>query len=215
VGHKQRYARFGDFDRDGTLDIAATNSDTGNVSILFNTICGSALAPAADTYVKGATPTTNFGSITEMQVKRTLNPGSGKGRQAYLRFETATLDPNHIFKAPLRVYGRLNFLTDTNRNVPCAVFPVGNTTWSELGMTWNNKPSPTVLVELTRLIVTDAIPRWYEFDISAYVRDERAQGRTRISVLLRNMQRGETGDFYTLFNTREAANHHPQLVVEQ
>lgn len=206
---------IGDFDRDGRLDIAAPNTDTGNVSILFNTLCGSALAPAADTYVKGATPTTNFGTIAEMQVKRTLNPGSGKGRQAYLRFETASLNTDYVFKATLRVYGRLNFLTSTNVNVPCAVFPVSNTTWSELGMTWNNKPAPTFPAELTRLIVTDANARWYEFDITNYVRDERAAGRLRISVLLRNMQRGETGDFYTLFNSREAADHRPQLVIEQ
>jgi hypothetical protein len=32
---------------------------------------------------------TNFGVLTELQVKRTLNPGAGRGRRGFLRFNTS------------------------------------------------------------------------------------------------------------------------------
>lgn len=206
----------GDFDRDGKPDLAAGRIYQHGVPVLLNDFCGTKFAPTADTYVKGATPDQNFGSATELQVKRTLNPGSGKGRQAYLRFDTSAVNGT-ITRATLRVFGNLNAPGANNLNtfIPVAVFPVASVTWSEQGVTWVNKPAPTVPHELTRLTVPDATARWYEFDVTTYVRDERAAGRNTVSLLLRNMLKSETGDFYTRFNSREAATHRPQLVLER
>jgi glucose/arabinose dehydrogenase len=173
-----------------------------------------ALAPIADAYVKGATPTTNFGSVADLQVKRTLNPGSGKGRQAYLRFDTSSVT-GEIKSATLRIFGRLNALTAANQNIPLAVFPV-STAWEENTLTWDNKPLPNQPEELTRTVVTDAVARWYELDITAFIQAERTAGRTLTGVLLRNMLRGEAGDFYSTFNSRETTTANaPQLVIQQ
>lgn len=61
------------------------------------------------------------------------------------------------------------------------------------------------------ITVTDDTTRWYEFDITNFIN----QGRATTGMLLRNMLRGEAGDIYTVFNSREAAENKPQLVVQQ
>lgn len=58
----------------------------------------------------------------------------------------------------------------------------------------------------------DATPRWYDFDITEYVNQERAAGRSP-GMLLRNMTRGGIGDFYTRFNSKEAKENRPRLVI--
>lgn len=98
--------------------------------------------------------------------------------------------------------------------VPTAVFGVPDTLWTELALNWNNKPTPT-LPELTRLNIPDATARWYEFDITNFVNAKLGAGEDAVSLLLRNMLRGEGGDFYTTFNSREAAQNQPQLVIER
>jgi len=74
---------------------------------------------------------------------------------------------------------------------------------------------PNVPQELARVTVTDDVARWYEFDVTNFINQERAAGRPVTGVLLRNMLRGDVGDFYTTLNSREAASNQPQLVIEQ
>jgi len=205
-----RISSFGE-DEAGEIYVAHIG---GAIYRIVNPTPPVALAPIADAYVKGATPTTNFGNLAELQIKRTLNPGSGKGRQAYLRFDTSSVT-GEIKSATLRVFGRLNALTAANQNIPLSVFPV-STAWDETTLTWNNKPLPNQPEELTRVIVPDAVARWYEFDITAFIQAERTAGRTVTGVLLRNMLRGEAGDFYTTLNSRETTTANaPQLIVQQ
>jgi uncharacterized delta-60 repeat protein len=71
---------------------------------------GTTLVSIADAFVRGATPNVNYGASPELQVKRTLNPGNGKGRQAYIRFDTSSITGD-ITNATLRLYGRLNAVT--------------------------------------------------------------------------------------------------------
>jgi len=205
----QEYAAL----RTGTTGQGTTDSKWGTwwakvevPLIVFN------LGASADAYVKGSTPTTNYGAVTELQVKRTYTPGNGKGRQAYLRFDTSEV-PGTVSKATLRVFARLSAVTPANSNIPLAVFPV-STAWDEFTLTWNNKPLPNVPSELARVTVTDNLGRWYEFDITNFINQERAAGRSVTGVLLRNMLRGEVGDYYTAVNSREAAANQPQLVIE-
>lgn len=194
---------------------------------------GTTLISIADAFVRGATPTVNYGTSPELQVKRTLNPGNGKGRQAYIRFDTSGVT-GEITNATLRIYGRLNAVTNQNINLPVAAFPLSDATWTETGLTWANKPAPNVPKELTRVQLTnyrtvknddgavgedvtvpDASARWYEFDITAYIQQERAAGRAVTGIILRNMTSGGIGDFYTVFNSREAAENKPELVINR
>lgn len=186
-----------------------------SITLLVSRPSAVSLAPVADAYVKGATPEVNYGANAEMQIKRTFNAGNGKGRQAYLRFDTSNVAGGVINRATLKIYGRLNSLTAANQNIPCAVFPVSNAAWTESLLTWANKPQPNAPQELARVNVTDDTARWYEFDVTNFINAERAAGRTTTGLLLRNMGRGDAGDYYTVFNSKEATTNRPQLVIEQ
>lgn len=173
------------------------------------------LTPTADTWVQGADAflNTNYGADAQLQVKRTLNPGSGRGRRGFLRFDTNALAGN-ITSARLRIFARL-----TDANLPptgMIIQKVTDTLWDELGVTWNNQPvvaSPNALAQIT---VTEATGQYYEFDLTSFIQAERAAGRMTVSFRLINQQpTGNSGASFTAVNSREAAANQPQLVIQQ
>lgn len=218
------------FRLEGTIGQAVTASSrgtsaTGNTYIVYGGFIPPAfgadsnlpdiLAPAADTWVQGAEAfrNTNYGASVEMQVKRTFNAGAGRGRRGFLRFDTTSIS-GAITSAKLRIYARL-----TESNLPptgMIVQKVTDTTWDELTMTWNNQPltaSPNALASIT---VTDNIGQYYEFDLTAFIQEERAAGRTTVSLRLINQTAtGISGVSYTVVNSKEATSNAPQLVIEQ
>lgn len=173
------------------------------------------LTPIADAYVVGADTSrnTNYGASAEMQVKRTLNPGAGRGRRGFLRFDTSSVS-GAITSAKLRVYARL-----TDASLPptaMIVQKVTDTAWGETAMTWNNQPaveSPDALAQIT---VANATGQYYEFDLTQFLQQERAANRTIVSLRLINLTAtGNSGASFTAVNSKEAASNRPQLVVEQ
>jgi hypothetical protein len=87
-------------------------------------------------------------------------------------------------------------------------FPVPTTTWTEAGITWNNKPAAGALLATATIVNTTST--WYEWDVTAYVRAEIAAGRNIVSMVLRNQA---TTSNQVTFNSGEAASNQPQLVV--
>jgi hypothetical protein len=173
------------------------------------------LLPLADTWVQGAEATraANFGLHIGLQTKRTLNPGAGRGRRAYLKFDLPVV--SSISRVRLRVFANLS--DASLANVPLRIQKVTDTLWDEMALTWNTQPetaSPAALAP--DVFVTNNEGRWYEFDLTEFIRAERAAGRTAVSFRLINMERtGNSGAFYTFINSREAAENQPQLVIEQ
>lgn len=215
---------------DGTIGQAAVGASRGtgeaNTSYVIyggfipaafeaDTSIAEALAPAADTWVQGADAfrNTNYGASAEMQVKRTLNPGAGRGRRGFIRFDTSGVTGT-ILSAKLRIYARL-----TDASLPptgMIVQKVTDTTWDELGMTWNNQPLTASPAALAQVTVASASGAWYEFNLTSFIQQERAEGRTIVSLRLINQSpTGNSGAFYTIVNSREAASEQPQLVIEQ
>jgi hypothetical protein len=174
-----------------------------------------ALPPTGDAYVQGAATAinTNYGTATNMQVKRTLNPGNGRGRRGFIKFDTSSVTGD-ITRARLRVFARLTdaVLTPTDMIAQ----KVMDTTWDELALTWANQPaveSPTPLAQIT---VRDTEGRYYEFDLTSFLQQERSAGRPIVSLRLINQQpTGNSGAFFTSVNSREATAGQPQLVIEQ
>ncbi len=111
-----------------------------------------------------------------------------------------------IAAVTLKLYGRL----DDNRvsNVPVNVYGVSNTGWSESTLSWNNKPALGSVISTTT--VTDSIGRYYSWDLTAYVKGEKAAGRNAISLALVN---GTATETKISFNAKEAATNVPQLVL--
>jgi hypothetical protein len=195
--------------KDGNTDGIATVDIGAFEGVIFD------LPSLADTYVQGADAfrNTNYGDSPEMQVKRTLNPGAGRGRRGFLRFDTTSVTGN-VANARLRIFARLS-----DASLPPTVMivqKVTDTAWNEMTMTWNNQPltaSPNALAQIT---VAGASGQYYEFDLTSFIQQERAAGRRAVAFRLINQQAtGNSGAFFTSVNSKEAEANPPQLVIER
>jgi hypothetical protein len=98
------------------------------------------LRAVADTFVRdGSSPSTNFGTSTQLQLK---NAGTGWYREAYLRFDLSQVST--VSSAKLRLFGKLD-----NTRSPAEAFQVltsANTSWNETSVTYNTRlPSDNVV----------------------------------------------------------------------
>jgi hypothetical protein len=159
--------------------------------------------PLADAYVYDNNPNTNFGTTTPL-ITRTR---SGSNNQAFLKFDLTNFCG--ASRVVLRVYGRLSDTKMTS--LALDVYGVPTTTWAETTLTWNNRPANSATVQQTAQ-VAGTTPRWYDLDITTYVKAELAAGRRTISLLLKNGTTSSNNSTTTLLDSREATNK-PQLVV--
>jgi hypothetical protein len=163
------------------------------------------LRAAADAHVRdGASSGTNFGTATELSVKRATTAGST--RETYLRFDLSTA-PATIASAKLRLFGRLG--DTSSASLATQVFGASNTTWTETGLTWDNKPA-TGASALGSITVSGATAAWYELDLTAFLQAEKSAGRNLVTLVLRNPTASSA---QSLFASDEAASGRPELVV--
>jgi FOG: PKD repeat len=129
-------------------------TDDVTVSVLPTTV-----APVADSYVRSNAATSNFGTATTIQGSSAGNGRNAVNFQPYLRFSVGAL-PATPTSAKLRL-----FVTDASATS-------GNlfrtsTTWTETGLTWNNKPATTgASIGASRAAT---LGQWVEFDVSSTV----------------------------------------------
>jgi hypothetical protein len=166
---------------------------------------GSRLSPRDDAYVRdGSSAKKNFGSATTLVVRTST---TGNNRWAYLKFDTSAF--GSVTSARLRLFGKLTSTTSTV--VRTSAYPVSSTTWSERQITWNNRPSlgakPLATVAMDNRTTA---ARWYELDLTAYVAQEKAAGRSLVSLGLRNDASSSPSD---QFDSKEAGTNRPELVV--
>jgi PKD repeat protein len=168
-----------------------------------------AIFPAvADAYVRdGEFQYTNFGFAPGLEVR--LGPaGPGGTRWTYLKFSTTGL--TSVRSAKLRLYG--NLTSTTSANVRTRVYPASNTAWSEGTIRWTNRPSTgsTPLASVT-LVNNSTAPRWYEWDVTAYLQQEKAAGRHIVTLVLRNDV--STNPTATFRSRQTNFNEWPQLWI--
>lgn len=163
------------------------------------------LAAVADTHVRdGGLASTNYGTSQALEVKKGGSPLDN--RQAHVRFDAAGLST--VSRAVLRVYGRMS---DTRMSsLVATVRGVADTTWAEGGITWNTRPDSEATV-LAQAAVTGTAARWYEFDVTDYVRRQKAAGVSSLSFVLKS---ATSGAAWAMFNARDAADNRPELVVD-
>src|SRR5262245_54427393 len=136
------------------------------------------LTPTADAYVRdGSSAATNFGTATTLVTKTTTDIGFT--RWSYLKFDLSTISGN-ITSGKLRLFGAIAGTSSTN--VPVAVFSVSDTSWSETGITWNNKPAPGTTA-LATATVANATGQYYEWEVGTYLQGEKSAGRNRVSLV--------------------------------
>jgi hypothetical protein len=163
------------------------------------------LPAIADTYVRGGVwAATNFGAAPVLRAKKGVSPDNT--RRSYLKFDIGRV--TNVARATLRVYGHLS---DTSTpTAETIVYAVRDVFWGERTLTWNTRTDLGTV--LGRIMVEGVAPRWFELDITAFVRAEHAAGHNVVSVALRNVMHTSA---YAEFASRESGSVAPQLVIKQ
>lgn len=179
------------------------SEDVGISAPVTVTVSGT-LGAAADAYVQdGPRPGKNFGTANALDVR---TGSSGDNRWTYLRFDTASL--SSVSRAKLRLFGGLGGLRASS--VGAAVYPSANTTWGESAITWNNRPVTAATALAVATVTSSLVDRWYEWDVTDYLRAEKAAGRHVVTLVVKNTG---TSNAAASFRSREAGGNVPQLVV--
>jgi NHL repeat-containing protein len=142
--------------------------------------------PAADALVKSGSRSTNFGTSS------TIQADNSPLIESYLRFSVSGAGP--VARATLQL-----FAVDGSQNGP-VLYPSA-TSWTETGITWNNRPARTgpAAGNLTRVNTG-----WVEYDVTSLITGDG----TYSFALVADSSDGAD------FSSRDAAGNHPRLVIE-
>ncbi len=143
----------------------------------------------ADARVEEHSPTTNFGTSPDLEVINANN----RSMESYIRFTVSGIS-GVVQSATLRVYST----TDATKNGPAAY--ATNTTWTETGITWNNRPAPTSGVLDNKGAIGQNT--WTDYNATALV---KGNGTFAFELA------GDSND-NVLFSSRQGSNP-PQLVI--
>jgi hypothetical protein len=184
-----------------SYDLGSNKGTT--ISIFDNDVTGATLNATADAFVKGgADANTNFGGGGELLAKNSSE--AGFTRQIYLKFNLTGVGA--INNAKLRLFGALS--TTVQPSIALSVFGSSNTSWTESGITFNNKPA-TDTAALSTTTIAGTTAKFYDWDITSYLQQQKALGRTAVTLVLRATA---FSDPFARFNSREAGGG-PQIIV--
>lgn len=190
-------------------NVNAWNSITEVKIMTVSNTVQTTLTSVKDAYVRNGTYADSaYGTSDPLLLATKLNTTATTGydRQTYLGFDLTDISGT-ISSVVLKVYGKLEDLRTTN--IPVGVYAVSNTTWTEASLTWNSKPA-VAATTLSTVTLTDSLPRYYNWDITEYVKSEKAAGRNAISLALINLAISTPR---LVWNSKETGNNAPQLVV--
>jgi acid phosphatase type 7 len=168
---------------------AVSTSFNANSRPNLQTVSTLTFATEADAFVAEQNPNTNAGNVNYLDVISANN----RSIESYMRF-TVSGASGTIQSALLRVY----CTTDSTKNGP-AVYATGST-WSETGITWNNRPARTSGATANKGSISKNT--WVEYNVTALV-----TGNGTYSFVLG----GDSNDDVR-FSSREGGNP-PQLVI--
>ena len=145
---------FGTF-RTGQARAKSAESMT-NALLQMNTSAAlPTIVAESDSRVREASPNANYGADTALNV----DGDAGANVESYIRF-TVTGISGVVNNAQLRVY-----VTDATYNGP-ALYTTSNT-WTETGITWNNRPTPTSAALQDKGAL--AVSTWVEYDVTSVI----------------------------------------------
>ncbi|HEU5222308.1 MAG TPA: polysaccharide lyase family 8 super-sandwich domain-containing protein [Candidatus Lumbricidophila sp.] len=187
----------------GARSSAASAEVTGTPVLAANPTV--ALQAAADSYVRdGATyADTNFGTVSSMTVK---NDAVGFARQSYVKFDLSTITGS-INSVKLRLVPSSVGTTGVTHSLAA----ISDATWTETGLTWNNRPVPGAA---SATWTVPAAGTAIEVDVTSQVQAAKAAGATSVTfVISQTANQGASSSVsYTTKESGTAANR-PQLKV--
>lgn len=159
------------------------------------------LSPVVDAYVRnGSYANNNYGSISTLVIKG--SPTSGFNRKSYLKFSLNSV--NSVSSAKLRLYGSN---TTDNTTVNISTYGVGDDSWTENEITWNNAPAASTSVISS--VGVSASAAYYELDVTNFVTTQLA-GDKIVSFLINDPA---NKDKNVVFNSKENVQNPPQLII--
>ncbi len=169
-------------------DPSSGQSIAAEVSITVNAPQTSfTLVPAADAYVNGAYPDSNYGTSTQ------LRTDNSPVIRSYVRFDVSGV-AGPVTSATLRVYAR------SNHNTGFEVVEVADTPWVETAITYANAPGTGAFQGSSGPLSANS---WVEIDVSSLVTGDGTLSLALTALTNTNMR----------LDSREAANP-PELVIE-
>lgn len=123
--------------------------------------------------------------------------------ESYLQFNLSGLEPT-LTNATLWLYAML----DKPGRATGVVRSFVPTPMDEMLVTWQNRPEH--MTTLGRFEVTGITPVWYQIDVTRYVLDELAAGRSLASFAMILAQEGENR---IVIQSRESATYEPDLIA--
>ncbi len=145
---------------------------------------------------------TNYGSEGKLAVKAS---DVAAARESFLKFDLSAI--SSVSKATLRLYG--NVSGKLTGGVGVAVYGSDTTSWSENSLTWDNMPATTGST-LAAFTVTGTSEKWYEIDLTDYLKAQKAAGKTSITLVLMGIASTSP---YAQFHSDDASSNRPELVV--
>ncbi|WP_406683283.1 carbohydrate-binding protein [Seonamhaeicola sp. MEBiC1930] len=187
-------ASYTDASTNYSFEVPITTFNTDYETLIFNT--------NEDAYVRGGDHAgLNFGTDANLIVKRGSN--SSFFRKTLLKFNLSTEDLTNddIGRAVLKLYA--------NQANPCTLTASEITDgWSESNVTWNSGPASGS--EIASVNITNSIG-FYEWDVTAYVKNQFDSDKI-ISISIEDFGASNVN---VLFNSKEAANNFPELVINK
>lgn len=138
------------------------------------------LRDTADAHVRdGSSAGINYGSATTMEVKKSATVGSS--RETYVKFDLSQFSSaSQIQSAKLRLYSKL---AATGGAVNLSILPVSDTSWTESGIKWSNKPA--VGSALGSFSVSSTSAAWKELDVTDYLKQLKQAGKSTAAFAIR------------------------------
>jgi len=160
------------------------------------------LSTIADSYVgDGRSSFTNYGRTTQLLAR---TGATGTTRITYLQFDLSSIST--ISSATLRLFGTLS--QEGNSSLAVGVFAAASS-FNETRLNWSNRPA-IVGSALAQTTITTASRRWYQWDLTSYLRQQKQAGKTVVTLVLKGLTTSTSAAF---FNSREAGVGAPQLVI--
>jgi hyaluronate lyase len=167
------------------------------------------LAPTAAGYVRdGGYARTNFASDPSLVVK---HGPAGFTRETYLTFDLARVGTIHSSK--LQLFGRLS--QPAKKGVQVRVYAATATAAPAEGaaakgrLTWKTRPPTAAGPAVAAATVSGTGGRWYEWDLTALLRAQRAAGAHTVTIALKGTA---ATDAAALFDTGTGGKG-PRLVL--
>jgi chitodextrinase len=141
----------------------------------------------ADAYVNAANPSSNYGGSSS------LRTDGSPVMISYLRFNVAGTSGGTVTGATLRIYG-------TSKSAGFTVYPVTDTSWTERGITYNNRPA---LGEPVATVPANSGAGWVTVDVTPLVHGDGYVDLALVS----------TSGTQSAYASREASSNPPDLTV--